>query len=508
MGRHTVKLGGEWVHTVNDQTFRGFFTGRYIFDSVNGFLRYASPAAAGGFGPNAVSCANASGAVVSWVTFPATCPAGTSAGTPLLLYLQESGSGLQGVPPPGASNINNNEFALFVQDTWKPNAKLTVNYGVRWDAQLMPETVDPRSTAYAAFLSDPRFPSDGTIPDQWKQFQPRLGLAYDVNGDNRSVIRASAGLYYARQNMLSQVGSVTANGLQQQTTVRGLFTGLVPGILPMPVWPNIVPTEPVPAGTFPLFTGVRVFDKDYQNPRIFQANVAYERELARDWSGYVDFTYAQGRHLTRFINVNRADRGAPFSPQLGDVFVATSIGKSNYVGGTLGLRKRFSQGFQMEANYVLASDKDDDSNERDPFTDRSFDPVDFSKDYGYSDRDIRHKFNLYTYGEFAGFRANVRIQARSAQPITPDPRVVNGVDLGRNTERKDNKFFSLDWRLSRPFRLGNRAELIPTVEMFNTLNNTNNINTVSTPALLNFDGFLRLGVGDPRQVQLSAKLTF
>ena len=43
-GNHTFKFGGEWLHTVNDQVFRGFFTGRYIFDSVTGFLRYASPA--------------------------------------------------------------------------------------------------------------------------------------------------------------------------------------------------------------------------------------------------------------------------------------------------------------------------------------------------------------------------------------------------------------------------------------------------------------------------------
>ena len=86
--------------------------------------------------------------------------------------------------------------------------------------------------------------------------------------------------------------------------------------------------------------------------------------------------------------------------------------------------------------------------------------------------------------------------------------MVNGVDRGRNTDRKDNKFFSFDWRLMKPFKVGERAELMATVEMFNTFNNTNNINPLATPALFNFDGFLRLGVGDPRQVQLSAKLTF
>ena len=69
LGKHTMKFGGEWMHTLNDQVFRGFFTGRYLFDSVTGFLRYASPAAAGGFGPNTVGCPNG-----VYVTSPAACP--------------------------------------------------------------------------------------------------------------------------------------------------------------------------------------------------------------------------------------------------------------------------------------------------------------------------------------------------------------------------------------------------------------------------------------------------
>jgi hypothetical protein len=60
----------------------------------------------------------------------------------------------------------------------------------------------------------------------------------------------------------------------------------------------------------------------------------------------------------------------------------------------------------------------------------------------------------------------------------------------------------------RPFNFGTRYQLIPTFEMFNTFNNKNNINPLVTPPLFNFDGFLRLGVGDPRQVQLSVKLVF
>ena len=49
---------------------------------------------------------------------------------------------------------------------------------------------------------------------------------------------------------------------------------------------------------------------------------------------------------------------------------------------------------------------------------------------------------------------------------------------------------------------------MPILEMFNTFNNANNINPLTTPALFDFSGFLRTGVGDPRQVQLAVKFVF
>jgi hypothetical protein len=518
MGKHQIKTGGEWLHTNNTQVFRGFFEGRYLFDSVPGFLRYASPAAPGGFGPFTVGCSDG-----SFVTAPATCPSGSTAtGGPLLFYLQSSSPDGIARDAAGASDISNEEFALFVQDRWQPGHGLTLDYGLRWDAQLMPKTVDPKTTAFASFLNDPRFPSDGTIPDQVAQIQPRVGVAWDMNQDGKSVLRGSAGIYYARQNMLSQVGSVTTNGIQQKSDFR--ITPL--NFLDMPVWPNLLAPTAVPPGTFPAFTGIRVFDRDYTNPRIYSFNAGYERELAPSLAAYADFTVAKGVHLTRFLNYNVHGTAAaatqpptrdtttytganPFEPQLGDVFVTNSRGHGLYRGLTLGLRKRFSQNYSLEANYVLSKDQDDDSNERDPFTDRSFNFYDLSQDYGPSDRDIRHRFNFYTYGELPHqFLVNVRMQGRTAQPITTSPRVLNGTDRGRNWDRKDNGYFSLDWRLQRPFRLGGSYEVIPTIEMFNTFNNANNVNPLTGAALFDFNGFLRTGVGDPRQVQLAVKFAF
>ena len=502
-GRHTFKVGGEWLHTVNDQVFRGFFQGRYMFGSVNGFLRYASPAGAGGFGPNAVACSNG-----AWVTHPTPCPAGsTLVGTPLLLYIQETGTGFPGVDPPGYSVLVNEDLALFVQDQWQIRPNVTLNYGIRWDAQIMADTVDPATTAYASFVNNPAFLSDGTIPDQWAQFQPRFGIAWDVKSNSQTVIRANAGLYYARNNMLSQAGSVTANGLQNQGAGRGTITGLVPGILPMPTWPGLVELPPLPPGQFPLFTSVRTTASDYKNAKIGTFNVALEQALAPDWSLYLDFTWAKGVDLSQFLNINSNGRGAPFSPELFDVFVHTSLAHSLYYGTTFGVRKRFSDGYQLEANYVLSQDKDTDSSERDPFTDRSFDlPLsELDRLYAPSDRDSRHKFNMFAHGSLPWqMQGNARIQARTAQPITP----AGGGPDERNSARKDNEFFTFDWRISRTFSFGSRYQLIPTFEMFNTFNNANNINPLVTPPVINFDGFLRLGVGDPRQAQLSVKFLF
>jgi hypothetical protein len=350
-------------------------------------------------------------------------------------------------------------------------------------------------------LSDPRFPSDGTLHSPKKEFQPRLGFAWDISKEGKSVLRASFGVYNARQNMLSQVGSITDNGVQQfGITCASTFAFTCFGASTQPpTWPNIIPAKPT--GSIPFGASVRVFSKDYANPRIYTANVAFEQEIATDFSVYFDFTHSKGVHLTRFLNYGRTG----FFPTLGDVFVTSAVGKGLYNGFTAGIRKRFSKRYQMEANYVLAKDRDDDSNERDPFTDRSFDIFNLSLDYALSDRDIRHKFNFYTYAEVGkGFEASFRIQARSAQPITPAVRTATN----RNTLRKDNKYFSFDWRIQRPFKLGERFALIPVFELFNTFNNKNNINPLSTPGLFNFDGFLREGVGDPRQAQLSVKFTF
>ena len=98
---------------------------------------------------------------------------------------------------------------------------LTLNYGLRWEAQIEPDPITPPSQVFfAPFIGQTvpcaigtcTFPSDGTIPSYWKMFQPRFGFAYDPDGTGKQVIRGNAGLYYARIPGLNLASARSTNG--------------------------------------------------------------------------------------------------------------------------------------------------------------------------------------------------------------------------------------------------------------------------------------------------------
>jgi hypothetical protein len=186
----------------------------------------------------------------------------------LFLYLQNGiATGITGVPPPGKSTVKNEDYGLFVQDRWQMRPNFTLNLGLRWEAQIFPSPIVPPSqTAYGALLSNPRFPSDGTLHSPKKEFQPRVGFAWTFRSKGNPFLRASYGIFYGRQNMLSQVGSITDNGVQQYGIACASSFGCSNGAA-RPVWPNIVPIAP--GGGIQPFSSVRVFSKDYANPRVY-----------------------------------------------------------------------------------------------------------------------------------------------------------------------------------------------------------------------------------------------
>src|SRR6185437_16636424 len=99
-GAHNFKFGGEINRTSTTQTFVGFANGRFIFDSVQGFMNYVN------IGPTFVECSNVS------TNNAGACPGGTTIVGPLLLYLQFAGVGGKPVEEAGTQNLPQLEPSL------------------------------------------------------------------------------------------------------------------------------------------------------------------------------------------------------------------------------------------------------------------------------------------------------------------------------------------------------------------------------------------------------------
>ena len=209
----------------------------------------------------------------------------------------------------------------------------------------------------------------------------------------------------------------------------------------------------------------------------------------------------------------------------GSLTVVQSTAKSRFNGITAELSRLISTKLQFQVNYTLSWDKADDDNERDPFTFRYARADSLEKEYNWSDRDQRHRFNAWVLAILPGdIYMNNRLSAYSAQPASevcgpanvgtgqraavPAQRICpDGHVLQRNTIRRDNQYFSWDIRVSKPFNVAQGAvELI--FEAFNITNNDNFKDPSSGGTFLNFDGTIRSGLGEPRQFQAGVRYLF
>lgn len=514
-GRHSYKAGVEWNKVVSSQTFIGFANGRYIFGSTDGFLNYAQ-------NPNYVECSDG----INFTSSPnGTCPAGMNIIGPVLLYLQQAGVGGLTVEDAGTQSIGQKEPSVFFQDTWQPTNNLTIDYGLRWEAQIQPKPrTPPDQVFFAPFIgkavNGQEFPSDGNIPSDKEMWQPRLAISWDPQNNGQTVIRANAGLYYARVPGLSLASTRSTNGSVGQTIFRN---SALTGILgPVPAYPNLIPQSEIGD---PFFPDVFVFDKDFKNPRTTAAAIGVDRAITDNFAVIAKYNYAKGEHITRFVNRNDPLLGSPWSAGLppagingiNTLTTVESTAKSLYQGLTVGLNRRFANNYQFQAYYTYSEDKSDDDNERDPFSFRYAKVTDLDAEYSWSDRDQRHRFNSwFLWNAPYAIDVNVRYSYRSAQPKsiradgkdanTPQERInPDGTVTRRNLGRKDNEFSSLDLRLSRNFLWGG-VTVQPILDVFNLFNSKNLKRPEVTNLVFNFDGTVQSGSGDPRQAQFGVRV--
>ncbi|MGH9313469.1 MAG: TonB-dependent receptor plug domain-containing protein, partial [Vicinamibacterales bacterium] len=519
-GPHLFKLGAEVNWTSMTQVFIGFARGRYIFTGgMNQFEAFLNN------------------------------PTSAAALSSFVLYLQRVPLGGRSIEDSGRQDLPVLEPAFFFQDKWSLRPNVTLNLGLRWEGYNSPGTLTaPGETPYARYFSDPRFPTDtGEIPDDWSGWQPRVGVTWDPTNDGKTVVRANVGLFKARTPSLVWANPRTANGVIFET-----YAGVIvqtPGgnfNFGVPTFPNLVNV----AGFVNPSPGIAVVDKDFKNPESRQLGLSVEREVIPNLAVGAAYNYAKTRYLSRFTDPNvdpgayapnaegrpiyrggNTSPGRPF-PTLGQVLTTESTGRSQYQGLILTVNKKYSDRWQMQANWTISDDKSDDDNERDPFTVRYADLLNLESEYSLSDRHSRNRINIF--GAFdlpSDVQLSALVQYRSAQPTTGtdaltadtdftnddanrdgytnDRRFVNGRDVGRNQQEKDNQFFTLDLRVSKVFRLQGQSSIEAMFEVFNLTNSENNIvSQISGGLLFDFSGTIRSGVGDPRQAQIGVRFRF
>lgn len=405
-----------------------------------------------------------------------------------------------GAPTQTQKNPN---FGIYGQDEWKPRPSLTLNLGLRYDVQFLPDPIETDVNNIA----------------------PRFGLAYSP--DAKTVFRAGFGLYYDRIPTRA-----TSNALQRDGS-KYLVAILSGTSLGAPVFPNMLPAPPSVLTTKPSITRI---DPHIENNSSQQANLQIERELPFNASVSVGYLYLRGLHiiLSRNVNVPRCSSAIDSNlcrpdANFGNISRYESSGDSYYHGLIFSFNKQQGNWTTFRLSYTFSKAIDNTGNF---FFSTPQDNLNLRDERALSDNDQRHRLTLS--GTFnmpktienkairhilGGFQASYIFSYASPLPFN----VLFGSDrnndstnndrpagIGRNTGRGFD-FASFDARLSRRFRLTEKFALELLAEGFNLFNRANysvpnNTFGSGTRALAAFGQ--PTAAFDPRQLQFGFRLSY
>jgi len=365
-------------------------------------------------------------------------------------------------------------LGFYAEDSFRVTSALTINAGLRYDTTFGLFTASGRDQS-----QNPAFSTlnalnvaliNGIPHDYRKAFAPRFGFAYAPGASQHTVFRAGVGLYY---NDLAQNGWVDA------------FTAVNQPIIPCKMYDHANPAC-LPSGA----DGGQGFliDPNYHTPYALQVSAAAEHDFAKNWRISATYEHQQGVHQYRRYEFISDFSLPPDSP---NVSLFRSDNRSSYNGMAVQLQHRFSNRFELTANYVLSSATtwgavvgelfDYVNGVSNPLN--AFGPG----DHGPSGEDIRHRFVLIGTLQLPWrFEVSTLSQFESARPFTVatpadigndgfsgnDRAVVNGVQTSLDQFR-GTPFCQVDLRVSRNINLGERIQLRPFAEFFNLFNRQN-----------------------------------
>jgi hypothetical protein len=390
---------------------------------------------------------------------------------------------------------SNTNAGVFLQDEWRPGGSLTINAGLRYDLQLIEDSVQTDTN----------------------NVSPRIGVAF-APGDGHTVLRASGGIYHDRIPLRAVSNALQRDGVKYRVA---LVTFGQPGA---PVFPDVL--AGFPGG---ILTNVTSMDRDIQNGVGRQFNVQVERQFGQRLSASAGFLHLTGRQIIMSVNTNvptlpAAEAAARGIPNLGrpDPTVANnatfqSIGRSAYNALTVSARATRGRAGSHRASYTLSRALDDAGN---AFFSAPQDNFNVHDDRGRSDNDQRHRLVLSGWAPIAwGVEAAYLYSYASAPPFN----IQTGGDRNNDTNANDRPAgvgrntgegfaaASLDVRVSRSFAVhaSHRLELM--LEAFNVFNRANFLipnNTIGTGPIPPPAYGQPTAAGDPRQLQLGLRWTF
>ncbi len=377
---------------------------------------------------------------------------------------------MQGLAPSPASIVANpRSVALFgfVQDDWRVATNVTLNLGLRYDADRIWNI------------------ANDTASTDWNNVQPRAGIVWRPPIDERLVVRGGAGLY-TQQHLLYYLNKVQQEGVDGAVSLT-----LAPGSPLFPTFPAALSLLP-PGVPYPP-RNIQTIDRNFSNPYSIQSTVGVERVLARTRLS-ADLVYLRGTSLMSLLDLNApasivkpalrtvadadATRDDVFPGGFRQVIQLGNVGESWY--RALQIKGERSVGrLQTLASYAFSRAEDLD-NYLLPEDSRSL-----AAEKARASTDVRHNFSVAFNWSPPGTGALVRDWAlsgiaivRSGRPYTiswGDDR--NGTTQndarpdGRNTAETDS-YSTVDLALSRRLQIG-ATTLEARAEAFNLFNTTN-----------------------------------
>ncbi|MHB8412120.1 MAG: TonB-dependent receptor [Candidatus Acidiferrales bacterium] len=278
------------------------------------------------------------------------------------------------------------ENGFFAQDDWRLNARLTLNLGIRYDVLTQPIEVQNRQanfdlTTGSLVIAGVGGSSRALVPNDWHNFGPRLGFAYQLTGDGKTVLRGGFGLFYfldrgGISNQLSQ--NPPFSGEQTVDYVNG-FRITLSGSLPcQPTCTaaqldSTQATGPLPSGAFTNLnlsspSGVSVIADLPSNttPNVSEWNLQIQRQIGTNTSVSLAYVGDHGAHLPAYYDANNSSYGLAASdpnsrlfPLLGSISVQDTRGTSDFHSLQAQYERRMTRNWQFLGAFTWEKVIDD-----------------------------------------------------------------------------------------------------------------------------------------------------